>query len=192
MSFSNEVERDGKLSFVDDNVFREEGQFVTNVYRKSTFSGVYTHFESFMPASFKFGMVYTLAYRCFRICSDWTKLNQELRFLKGVFLKIGYSSGFIDSCFKKAIDNIFTESPVKLTVEKRLLILLLRFLGDICLELRTKLRKSFKNILNCCKVQIVYKSQRRLSSQFRFKEPLSYDLMSKVVYKYTCRRCNSS
>ena len=81
---------------------------------------------------------------------------------------------------------------MKLTVEKRLLILPLPFLGDISLQLRTKLRKSFKNILNCCKVQIVFKSQRRLSSQFRFKEPLPYDLMSKVVYKYTCGRCNSS
>ena len=92
----------------------------------------------------------------------------------------------------KVIDNVLTESPVNLTVEKHLLILSLLFLGDISLQLRTKLRKSFKNISNCCKVQNVYKSQRRLSSQFRFKEPLSYDLMSKVVYKYTCRRCNSS
>ena len=40
-------DRDGKLIFLDVNVFREEGQFVTNVYRKTTFGGVYTHFESF-------------------------------------------------------------------------------------------------------------------------------------------------
>ena len=98
-------------------------------------------FESFLPATYKFGMVYTLAYRCFRICSDSTKFNQELRFLKSVFLKNGYPSGFIDSCFKKAIDNVLTESPVKLTVEKRLLILPLPFLGDIFLQLRTRLRK---------------------------------------------------
>ena len=136
-------------------------------------------------------MVYTLAYRCFRICSDWTKFTQELRFLKGVFfLKNGYPLGFIDSCFKKVIDNVLTESKVKFTVEKRLFILPLPFLGDISLRLKTKLRKSFKNILNCCKVQIVFKSQKILSSQFRFKESLLYDLMSKVVYKYTRGRCN--
>ena len=81
---------------------------------------------------------------------------------------------------------------MKLTVEKRLLILPLPFLGDIFLQLITKVRKSLKNILNCCKVQIVYKSQRRLTSQFRFKEPLPYDLMSKVVCKYRCGRCGSS
>ena len=164
MSFSHEVERDGKLSFLRVNVFREEEQFVTHVYRTPTFSGVYTHFEFFLPATCKFGMVYTFAYRCFRICSDWEKFNQELRFLKGVFLKNRYPSGFIDSCFKKVIDNVLTESPAKLTVEKHLLILPLPFLGDISLQLRTELRKSFKNILNCCKVQIVFKSQRRFSS----------------------------
>ena len=61
MSFSHEAERDEKLSFLDVNVFREEGQFVT-VYRKPTFGGVYPHFESFLPATYKFGMVYNLAY----------------------------------------------------------------------------------------------------------------------------------
>ena len=130
-----------KTKLLDVNVFRKEGQFVTNVYRKPTFSGVYTTFESFLPATCKFGMVYTLAYRCFQICSGWTKFNQELRFLKGVFLKNGYPSGFIDSCFKKVIDNVLTESPVKLTVEKRLLLLHLPFLGDIFFQLRAKPRK---------------------------------------------------
>ena len=46
--------------------------------------------------------------------------------------------------------------------------------------------------MNCCKVLIVFKSRRRLSSQFPLKEPLPYDLMSKVVYKCKCGRCNSS
>ena len=54
MSFSDEVERDGKLSFLDVNVLCEEGQFVTNVYRKPTFSGVYTHFESFFQQLISF------------------------------------------------------------------------------------------------------------------------------------------
>ena len=47
MSFSFEHERNGKLSFLNVEVSRQEGHFVTTVYRKPTFSGVYTHFESF-------------------------------------------------------------------------------------------------------------------------------------------------
>ena len=89
MSFSFEQEKNGKLSFLDIEVSREKGKFVTTVYRKPTFSGVYTHFESFLPTIYKFGMVYTLAYRCFKICSYWTKFHVEFSFLKQEFLKTG-------------------------------------------------------------------------------------------------------
>ena len=68
----------------------------------------------------------------------------------------------------------------------------LPYLGNISLQTRTKLKKSFKGILNCCKLQIVFKSQRKLASVFRFKDRLPYDLVSGVVYKYTCGSCKSS
>ena len=87
MSFSFEQEKNGNLSFLDIEVSREKGKFATAVYRKPTFSGVYTYFESFLPTIYKFGMVYTLANRCFKIYSDWTKFHEELSFLRQVFLK---------------------------------------------------------------------------------------------------------
>ena len=108
--------------------------------------------------------------------SDSKNFNQELKILQGVFEEF-----LIDSCSKNVAYNILTESTVKLTVEMRLLILSLPFLGYISLQLKTKLRKSFKNILDCFKIEIVLRSQRILSSQFRLKEPLPYGLMSKVV-----------
>ena len=60
MSFSFEEEKNGKISFLDVEISRENGKFVTTVYRKPTFSGVYTHFESFLTSTQKFGMLYTL------------------------------------------------------------------------------------------------------------------------------------
>ena len=66
------------------------------------------------------------------------------------------------------------------------------YLGEISLQTRTKLRKSFKGLLNSCKLQIVFKSQRKLSNIFGFKDCLPFDLVSGVVYKYTCGRCNST
>ena len=65
-------------------------------------------------------------------------------------------------------------------------------LGEISVQTRTKLRKSLKGLLNFCKLQIVFNSQRKLSSVFRFKDRLPFDLVSGVVYKYTCGRCNST
>ena len=75
MSFSFEQEKDGKLFFLDAEVSHQEGHFVTTVYRKPTFNGVYTHFESFLPKIYKFG-IYNLVYCCFKICSDWTKFHE--------------------------------------------------------------------------------------------------------------------
>ena len=56
------------------NVFFPQ-TFTTFVYRKPNFSGVYTHFDSFLPSTYKFGTVYTIAYRCLLIRSSCTKLH---------------------------------------------------------------------------------------------------------------------
>ena len=181
MSLFFEQEKDGKLSFLEVEVSRQEGHFVTTVYRKPTFSGVYTHFESFLPTIYKFGMIYTLVYRCFKICSDWTKFNEELNFLKQIFLKNRYPQSFMHSCFKTIFDKPFTKSPEISTVEKKSLILLLPYLGNISLQTTTKLKKSFKGVLNCRKLQIFFKSQRKLANVSRFKDLLPYDVVSGVV-----------
>ena len=46
---------------------------MATVYRKPTFSGVYTNFDSFLPNVHRLGMMYTLAYWCFKNCSYWKK-----------------------------------------------------------------------------------------------------------------------
>ena len=57
INFSLEKENEGRLSFLDVNIFREKGKFVTNVYRKKTFSGVYTNFDSFILETYKTGLI---------------------------------------------------------------------------------------------------------------------------------------
>ena len=61
MSFTIEREKQNRMSFLDIAIICEDKTFTTSVYRKPTFSGVYTHFDSFFPSTYKFGTVYTLA-----------------------------------------------------------------------------------------------------------------------------------
>ena len=42
MSFTIETEQNKKISLLDVNVICEQGRLTTSVYRKPTFSGVYT------------------------------------------------------------------------------------------------------------------------------------------------------
>ena len=99
---------------------------------------------------------------------------------------------FIDNCFKTFVHKLFIKRPQLTTVEKKILLLSLPYLWGISLWTRTKLRKSFKGLLYTCKLQISFKSQRKLSNVFCFKDCLPFDLVSGVVYNYACGRCNST
>ena len=75
MSFTIETEKNNKISFLDVNVIREQVKFVTSVYQKPTFSGLYTHFDSFLPDTYKIGMIYSLVNRCCWICSSCSTID---------------------------------------------------------------------------------------------------------------------
>ena len=62
MSFSFKQEVNGMLSFLDEDISRQLGKFVTTVYRKPTFNGVYIYFDRFLPTYYKVRMICTLAY----------------------------------------------------------------------------------------------------------------------------------
>ena len=64
------------------------------------------------------------------------------------------------------MDNIHVVKETTLTIEKKSLVLVLPYLGPISLQTRTKLKKSLKNILNYCKLQIVFKNKTRLATNF--------------------------
>ena len=51
IKFTVEREENDSLSFLDIKLFRDNGKIQTSVYTKSTFSGVLTNFESFLPIS---------------------------------------------------------------------------------------------------------------------------------------------
>ena len=107
MSFTIERKKQNRMSSLDIEIIPEDKTFTTSVYCKPTFSGVYTHFDSFLPSTYQFGIVYTLACRCLRICSSWTKLHNELVCLEEIFSKNGCHEDFINKCFRKFMDNIY-------------------------------------------------------------------------------------
>ena len=152
-----------KISFLDVNVIRKQGKFIRSVYRKPTFSGVYTPFDSFIPNTYKIGMIYTLVNRCFRISSSWSMFYQQLTLLREIFQKNGYPENFIDRCFKLLLNRTHIIKEKVPRVEEKPLRLVLPYLGNISLQTRTKLQKSIKGVLNCCKLQVIFKSQNKLS-----------------------------
>ena len=74
---------------------KADNQLSRMVFRKSTWSGQYTHFQSFVPIQQKRNLVKCLAYRARRICSPEC-LGEELKFLSNVLRLNGYPDRFID------------------------------------------------------------------------------------------------
>ena len=60
-----ENEKENRMSFLDVHIIREDKTFTASAYHKPTFNGFYAHFGNFLPSTYTFGTVYTLAYKCF-------------------------------------------------------------------------------------------------------------------------------
>ena len=143
------------MFFLDVNIIREKDKFTTSAYWKPNFSGIHTRF---LPSSNETALLHALLYRCFWICSDYTKFHLELVKLIDVFKNNGYPEKFINNCFKVFLDNKYRVREKVITVPMKTLFLVLPYLGPLSLQTRTKLRKFLKGILNCCKLEIVFKS----------------------------------
>ena len=70
--------------------------FLTSVYRKPTFTGLYLDWHSFAPKSRKLNLIRCLSYRALNICSE-CKIENELRGIKDIFIDNGYPEDVIDS-----------------------------------------------------------------------------------------------
>ena len=190
ISFTREEESDNKLPFLDINVSREKGTFITSVYRKPTFSGVYTNFSSFIPTHYKHGLIMPLLYRCFHLCSDLVKFHHEVSELKLILGRNGYPSKVVDFCIKNFLNKIHAPKKTVATVPKKEICIMLPFLGPLSLQIRTRIRKLFANKLPYCNLKVVFRSTRRLSNCFSFKDKIPTFLCSGLVYKFSCSDCN--
>ena len=90
INFTVEKENVGSLSFLDVKICRKNGKSVTSIYRKPTFSGVFTSYESFIPTYQKRGLLHTLLHRSFSICCDFKTFHFEFDHLRTILIKNNY------------------------------------------------------------------------------------------------------
>lgn len=83
--------------------------------RKSTFTGLLTSFDSFIPLSDKKGLIFSLLKRYFNYCSAYLTFHAGLEKLKDIFIKNGYPENFLDDCVASFFDKIFRISSVTTT-----------------------------------------------------------------------------
>ena len=115
-----------------------KNKFETSVHRKSTFSGVYTEYKS--------SLITTLLYRSFTIVSNYHKLQEEI--VSDVSAKTKWiPTRFLDKSISKFLDRSFKKRVTITTVPKKVLRLVLPYLGTQSLRLKKRLNKLFKEQL---------------------------------------------
>ena len=87
IKFTCDKEKDSTLPFLDINIQKGDNEFTTSIYRKPTFTGLFSKYYAFSSKQNKENLVYTLTVRAFNICSNYFKLDAELIFLKDVLQK---------------------------------------------------------------------------------------------------------
>ena len=81
--FKNDLNKQHKNKIYVTNItIQQSEKFVTYFYRKPTFNGVFTIFESFIPDMYKRGLIETLLHRKFRLCSNCENFRRETETFK--------------------------------------------------------------------------------------------------------------
>ena len=168
IKFTSEFEQNDFFSFLDVKITRSNNQLITSVFRKATFSGVFTNFKSFVPVRYKFGLVHTLLHCSFSICSSHERFHEEIVLLKEVFTKNEYPQFFIDKCITKYLNKLLVPKRIIHTVDKKQVLLVLLFLRPLSFEIRSRLQKCLKNYIPYCSLEAVYQSKSRISNLFHF------------------------
>ena len=128
------------------------------------------------------GTVRCFVNRALRICSD-AKLNDELEFLKDLFLNNGYPIGAVN----KFVSRMAVIDDGKVNTGQRV-VFRLPYVGERHCDLERRVRSVVHRAFDDVNVVTVYYLRRAFTV---VKDVLPTSLQSKVVYSFECRQCDS-
>ena len=131
---------------------------VASVYREPTFIGVFTSFESFIPDMHKRGLIETLFYRSFRLCSNYENFHREIETFKVNIQTQQLSQNFVSQCIKRFLNKLFIKKDLNSMVPTRESFVL-PYLGNLSLDLRTRLKQTIGRDLAYCKLKVIFRSK---------------------------------
>ena len=105
------------------------------------------------------GLVHTLLFRFFNICSSMENFHIEVELLRSISKCNKYTVNIIDQCIKKFLDKLLVPKQILPTVPKKELLVVLPYLGTFCLDLRNRFYKSFSKSLPQCSVKVIFQSK---------------------------------
>ena len=191
IKFTHENEINSQLPFLDMCIKRDGNKFHTSIYRKPTYTGLLSKYDSFTPILYKTNLVSTLTYRAHKLCSNYFNVHIDLTFITKILRSNGYPLPFIVKNMSKTINKLEKESIPNFDVPKPIVIFSAYFLGNASKRLSTEITTLASRYYPQVRLRIVYKSLDRIGDRFKIKDSTPKDCLSCLVYKYTCESCSA-
>ena len=192
ITFTKEEEQDNKLSFLDVLLTQTtDGSIVTSIYRKPTFSGLYMKWDSFVPKSHKKGLVNSLVFRAWKLCSSYVLFHSEIMFVKELLMSNGYPANSIVLSIDFSVKSSQTLISCSLMVPIRIY-LCLPYVGELATnEFVRQVRWLIAKVAPCVEPRLVFRAAQKLSCLTRLKSKLNVLSRSDVVYQISCSLCEA-
>ena len=110
LSFTMELEDNGKLPFLGMMIIRNGPRLDTKVYVKPTDTGLLLHYQSHVDVKYKHSLLKTMLNRAFKLSSNWQFFHQECERLKMVFARLHYPETLIENTIRHFIEMRVTEN----------------------------------------------------------------------------------
>ena len=190
IKFTMETEIEKKLPFLDILITSSKNSFLTSVFRKSTFTGLFLNFTSFTPLSYKLGLIKTLIDRTFKICYNWMTFHVEIKKVKHFLAKNAYPPHIVDKEIKRYVDKIHKNDERNIESGNKTY-MKLPYIGKFSKFAQKKLNHLCQTFCKETNINLVF-SSTKVSSYFSSKDKIPDALKSFVVYYFVCASCKAS
>ena len=188
LSFTNEREDNGSLSFLDIRVSRVNSVIRTSWYQKQTDTGICMNFLSVAPTKYKASVVCGLVHRVFRSCSTWLLFDNCLKHALQMLESNQYPPAFYHPLVRRTIAALWSGSPNNEHLKQPR--------ESACPKVQCFLTYHGVETMNFVKkfsnqIQFILTTEKLRKYVSSLKCPVPKLFQSNVVYCITCSGCDA-
>ena len=151
-------------------VIHDGNGFATNLYRKKTFTGLYTNFESLSPSKYKVNLVGSCHNRAFHICSSNAHFHGQLYNIKQFLQQTTSPNILSTNSLRNLLDGQYIPKIRTATVSKLTAIFFLPNIGQYSLRVKKKPCKFLGNMYPHVDFRDFFQSTKRIENLFPFSK----------------------
>ena len=141
---------------------------------------MFINYKSNAPTKWKAGLIKCFIHRAKTICSNQTKLDQEINNLRNIFSKNGYPKHFFEKVVR---ENTQTNNETSDTTSNDF-ILKIPYVGKPSTTFSNKMKKLVQMEFNK-EIRTVYQTDK-VGNYFALKDKTPQTILPKVVYQFIC------